>query len=372
MRYREVPLAGLASRIVVVVLGCLLAHDHWVPLVGSQAPKPTWARVQDDLGRGSRRLIAPWYSWDGQWYARISLEGYTEVRGEPYSTLGFMPLLPMLMSGAAWVGLDRYWFALILCNLCFVVGLYLFARLAYLVTADAGTTWRSCALLMAYPWSFYFSAPYQESLGFALSAAAVLAWLTSRPAACAISSALATAARFSQLSVPMAIVGEWVHAKLRRRPAPPWAWPVAIVGSLGTIAFFTYLYFEVGDAQAYLRGHRLWGRQPPSVPNLIRVLLSPPHTLDALKDYLAGVLFIGLGFYGWWRRGLFWGLIILLPALQPLATGTLLSEARLALMAFPAMIEAGVLTRRRFLFWPILIACIPLQVILIKNHIQIP
>ena len=79
------------------------------------------------------------------------------------------------------LGLDPYWVGLLVPNLAFSVGLVLFGKIAWQLVGDTEVVWRSCLLLVAFPWSFFFSAPYQESLAFMLSSAAILAWLRRKP-----------------------------------------------------------------------------------------------------------------------------------------------------------------------------------------------
>ena len=71
---------GLATRVIVVVLGCVLAHP-----AGRVAQAP-----------GGHRWIEPWYRWDGNWYAEIAERGYSYRPGSE-SSVAFLPMLPLLM-----------------------------------------------------------------------------------------------------------------------------------------------------------------------------------------------------------------------------------------------------------------------------------
>lgn len=373
MAYRPILIAGLVSRLLVVVLGCALARTDAVPAVGSSdlarhSVFPLGAAAEA-LKTGSRRWIEPWYRWDACWYARISLEGYTYDPGAYVNPVAFLPLLPLVMAAGAAAGLDRYWVGLVVPNLAFVAGLGLFARLAYGLTGSAGTAWRACLLLMAYPWSFYFSAPYQESLGFALSAAAVAAWTSGRPWAAAAASAVAPTARLTCLSVPAAVAAGWVADRVRGRPPRPYAWAVAAAGGLGLLAFCAFFWFRFGDFFLHVRDHAHWGRRPPGLSHAVAALVRPPRGASALKDYAATLLFLALGLRAGWKRGAFWGCLALVPVLQPLSTGVVLSMTRIALMAYPAFIEAGELVSNRYLCCAAVVAGAALQVVMLKNYV---
>src|SRR5947209_19886915 len=105
MNDRDVFLAGLFSRVVVVVLGCVLASTAVVPDVNTSSKRFGVPR-SPGMGVGSRRWIEPWYHWDAVFYEQISREGY-EYRPGHYSSAAFLPLLPVVMGLGARVGLDR-------------------------------------------------------------------------------------------------------------------------------------------------------------------------------------------------------------------------------------------------------------------------
>jgi hypothetical protein len=274
---------GLISRVLVVALGIALA-DPEPPRMRQFIAKHDAVVARDNLGyqarhraglsrmEGLRRLVRPWYAFDAIWYAEVSLRGYNFEPGRQ-STTGFMPLLPLLMAAGAAVGLDRYAVGLIAPNLAFPLGLACFGRAVLRVTGDAGATWRTCLLLLAYPYSFFYSAPYQEALAFALLSAAILAWQARRPVAAGAALAVGALSRMS--AAPMmagALVVEWADDLVRRRPARPTAWLVAAAGAAGFGAFLLYLGYRCGDPLVAIKSHAAWERQPANPVNVLRVL----------------------------------------------------------------------------------------------------
>jgi hypothetical protein len=368
---------GLGTRVVIVLLGCLLARPSHPPWLDARDPSgnPTVNTTYlDASSAGGRRWIAPWYRWDGLWYAEICERGYSYEPGKQ-SSVAFLPLLPLLMSAGATVGLDPYWVGLVLPNLAFAAGLAFFGRAVLRFTGDAGVAWRAAVLVVAYPWSFFFSAPYQESLGFALTAAALCAWLARRPFWAALCLAGASAARLTAAAFSVALLAEWVNDVIRRRPARHAAWLVALAGAVGFGLFSLYLYGRFGDPFLYLRSHQAggWDRQPPSLANMVRCLLAVPLGWVGpqwIPDYCVMLLVLGLGVRTWWKRGPFWGCLVLVPVLQAMASGTILSMGRIALAAYPVTIEVAALLGRPTLFLGCVILCVALQVLLISLYVN--
>ena len=267
---------GLATRLIVVVLGCFLAlPESSVKSRVVHSPHNDGMNLRHlaALSSGSRRWIEPWYRWDAMWYLDISQRGYSYRPGSE-SSVAFMPLLPLLIKTGVTVGFDPYWSGLLIRNLAFVAGLALFGRAVLRVTESAATTWRACTFLLAFPSSFYFSAPYQESLGLALTAAALLAWLNHRPAQSAAALAPASAAQLTALSMSVGLVMEWALDLIRGRPARHSAWLVAIAGTLGTVLFFGYLTLRFHDPLLHLKARAAWLRKTPSVPQLLGAIWS--------------------------------------------------------------------------------------------------
>jgi hypothetical protein len=359
---------GLLTRVAVVVLGCLLGriglpHD-WEP--EDQTVAEDLHRFDGELSQGSRRWIEPWYRFDSLWYAHISERGYHFRPGHQSST-AFLPLFPLIMAGGAAAGLDRFWVGLIVPNLAFALGLGCFGRAVLRVTESASTTWKTCLLTTAYPWSFFFSAPYAEALGFALTAAALLAWLSYRPIAAGLSLALASAARVTTLALSAGVLGQWALDVVRRRPARHWAWFVALFGALGFGGFLLYLHLHLGDAGTYFKAQTAWERKPASILNIFGALLP---TTRGLKHYTVTIVFLALGVRAWVKRGPLWGCLVLIPVLLPLSSGTRMSMTRLVLGSFPAFLDAAELLRGRALFWLCVAAGVILQVYFLYLHVN--
>ena len=80
--------------------------------------------------------------------------------------------------------------------------------------------------------------------------------------------------------------------------------------------------------------------------------------------------FLGLGVHAWWRRGPLWGCLVLVPILQGLATGTMLSINRIVLAAFPAFVDLAELLGSRLSFWGWMVVGILVQATLIDRFVN--
>ena len=377
--WKAIFVLGLVSRVGVILLGCrmvmvdeprwLSAQDEGLVAKGNSGLN---ARHLEALSTGARRWIRPWYRWDAIWYAEISRNGYVAEPGKQ-SSVAFLPLLPLVMRLGSTLGLDPYWVGLLVPNLAFSVGLVLFGKIAWQLVRDTEVAWKSCLLLVAFPWSFFFSAPYQESLAFMLGAAAILAWLRRKPGLCALSLGVASAARLTAVSMSVGVLLEWASDLIHRRAPRHSAWLVALSGVLGISVFALYLHLTFGDPSLHFKAHGSWGRQSPSVMNILASAMHLPLEYWLVEPpfaYLVMIAFLILGIRSWSRRGPLWGSLILVPILLLMASGSLRSATRVSLMAFPAFIDVAEMLTNRTLFMFCLASSLILQIIMATLYVN--
>ncbi|MFQ5855726.1 MAG: glycosyltransferase family 39 protein [Anaerolineae bacterium] len=106
-----------------------------------------------------------WVRWDAGWYYDIAERGYTNVpRNEQgQRDTAFFPLYPLLVRTMKAIVRDTFLAGLVVSNAGFLVALTLLFRLVS-NHYNAEVARRSIILLSVYPFSFYFSAMYSESL----------------------------------------------------------------------------------------------------------------------------------------------------------------------------------------------------------------
>lgn len=353
-------LLAAGSRVIVLVAGLLMPVRFENAVSASLLPPPGW-----------RSLLFHWYRWDAVHYLEIALQGYSyDPTPGIYSNVAFLPLLPALLAVSRLLGLDPWVMGLLLPNLAFCVGLVLLAKTVVRLTGSWPLATRACVLLCCFPTAFYFSAPYQESLGFCFLALTFWAWTAKRPTLAALAIAVACTARQVALVVAGGFVLDWALARLRGRRPGPGAFLVLAGALLGFGAVLAYMQHAFGDALVVIRAERAWGRDPPGLLNLLRVLRPVSADPSAVIDYGTMLALLALGVHAWRRRGPLWGSATLLPVLLPMSTGTVLTMKRYALSAFPAFVDAAELLRRRWVFWSCAALGALLQLVLLYWYVN--
>ncbi|MFO0801366.1 MAG: hypothetical protein U0804_28200 [Gemmataceae bacterium] len=339
---------ALATRLVTLVVGILLGPaqpgDHWTT--------EQLAFRAEILG-GPVPWLEPWVRFDAGFYLAIAREGYHPPADGEGPNAGFLPLLPALVALAAAVGVNPVLAGVLIPNVAFVAALACAGRAALRVTYSARSAWLGCGVLTTYPFAFYFSAPYQESLYLLAAAGGLLAWYDRRPALAGLAGMFAATARLTAVAFP---VGLFVEAVTRRQWPSRGAWMIAMGTATGVALFGGWMWVTLGDPLAHFRAHAAWGRESPSLGGVGRALLQAARELvqwERPYPVVKPIVLFGtfaLGIRGWVKRGPLWGCLILIPVGQALSTGTTLSIERIVLTCFPAAFELGeVLGRSRMM-----------------------
>ena len=365
-RFLPLLLVALAVRVGTVALGCALATLPPDPHTDPHTP----THFRSELLSSTARHIEPWYRFDALWLANVARHGYSGARDDG-GRLGvaFMPAMPATLALADALGLNPFWFGLIVANLAGAAGAAVFARVAAR-QLDPAAGWYTLALLLAFPTAFFYSAPYNESFGLLCTALALAAWQTNRPARAGLCALGGSLARMTGVALGVAAVLDWFTKRERsevRRAAA-----VAVGSFAGLVLFWGFLWWAVGDPFAGLKTQAMWGRSELSWKNPFRAVASIYD--PALPHWGEAVLVIGaavLGVRAWRKRGAFWGALTLVPVAQMFASGTLLSGHRLILAALPAFIElADLLRGRRTLLFATLLGFGFAQLLLLNRYVH--
>ena len=165
-------------------------------------------------------------AWDSGWYFDIAQRGYYwSPSGQ--SSIAFFPLYPMLMRALAWPfgGGDRaLWMAgIALSYACLFLGLAVLHRLtARTFGGDRETARRTLLYVAVFPFAYFFTQVYTESLFLLTSVSAVAAAVASRWGWAGLFGALAALTRPNGIliAVPLgllALAGRPRPAELARR-----------------------------------------------------------------------------------------------------------------------------------------------------------
>ncbi len=143
--------------LLIVAASILLVPTAQNPLEAPQPPRPSPSL--------RALLVDPWTGWDGAWYRRIAVDGYTNLALDETGQrdTAFFPLYPIAIRSVAAVVGDVDLAGLLVSNAALLATLILLYRLVRLHSEPAIA--RGAVLLLAFfPFSYFLGAMYSESL----------------------------------------------------------------------------------------------------------------------------------------------------------------------------------------------------------------
>jgi hypothetical protein len=358
---------ALAVRLVVLLVGVLVAHQH----PDAKPPESFIAVQYAEVDRAAAWPVEPWYRADALWILHVGTHGYANSAGpDGQHGAAFLPLLPALIALASALGLNVYWVGVVVPNLAAAAGMAVFARLAAKITGDRAAAIRAFVLLNAFPSALFFSAPYQESFGLLFTALALDAWYDGKSARAGLFAGVACLARLTGVTIGAAALAAWLIDGPRTRGGLFRALAVVTGCAVGVLVGWAVMWWTLGDPFAATKAHAAWGRLSPSPWNIPLAFRSVANPQSPQWFALGMVLFVSAGgVVAWVRRGTFWGLVALLPAVQLASTGTFLSGHRVMLAALPAFVELASLVRNRMAFAALVAAFALVQLVLVKTYV---
>ncbi len=243
-------------------------------------------------GQQNHGLFSIWRSWDANWYLSIAQNGY-QYPTSPVSNVNFFPLYPLLI----WIGqhlLDPIlgsrsdlivamaisWIAFgAACVVLYWMVVQRFDRQAATI---------AIVLLATFPFSFYYGAPYVESLYLLLAVVAFYGierrrwWIAGMAAL--LAGALHPPGLIVGACVVLAYVLDWIQ---RRRPL---RWDVLALAltPLGTLAYVLYCWFRFGEPFAYIKASQQGWHAGHLQLNIVRMfvfLLAHPREWIVSGDF---------------------------------------------------------------------------------------
>ena len=311
----------------------------------------------------SAKFAETFAAWDSGWYFDIAQRGYYwSASGQ--SSIAFFPLYPMLMRALAWPfgGGDRaLWIAgIALSYACLFLGLAVLHRLTAKTFGDRETARRTLLYVAVFPFAYFFTQVYTESLFLLTSVSAVAAAVASRWGWAGLFGALAALTRPNGILIALplgllALAGRPRLAELMRRAAA-----LALV-PLGFGAFCAFAFRLTGDplgwlhAQAqwgYTVGNRPWGELMRLLDGLERQGLYGYFFSDPLAPYyflhgMVALAFVALTPSVFTRVGVALGAYVAVSLYVPLSGNALEGIGRYAATLFPVFMLLGTITSRR-------------------------
>jgi len=324
----------VVMRVALSLLGAWGVRDN-LPRPGEDGAAPIthfpatvgWHNAVDGMAR-----------WDAGWFVRIADEGY----GTDDASAAFFPGYPTLIHVVDVIlPLGALGSALLVSNAAFFAALLVLYRLTTL-EYDEATARRAIVLLACFPTSFFFLAPYSESLFLLLTLLCFLAARTGRWVAVVATGFAAAATRSVGIALTPALLPVALHDERRRR-----AMAACLAPLLAPLLYGLWWYRQVGNAMEPLRAQGSWHRtlQIPIV-TLGHALsfglkgLSDPTGRYWTSDLVLSLLIL-VPLILWWRvlrppYLVFVLLGVLIPLSYPLPGRPLLSLPRFLVVLFPA------------------------------------
>jgi Gpi18-like mannosyltransferase len=297
----------------------------------------------------ARRLRQKMWQADAAHYQGLAQDGYQRVpfdlsdrRSQEFA---FFPLHPLLMWLVGRVTKDPILWGAALCNLFFLLSLVLLYRLTLAFGYDASVARRTIFYLAAFPVSYFFSAPFTESLFVFLTVGSFYEAKREHWWTAGVFGLFASATRLNGvLLLPALLVLSWqMYRSLQLKK---------ILGLLlvpfGLFAYMFYSWWMTGDALAFKHASAAWGRKPTIffIGPLVRYLLNPTNIAESWNLHLLNASCVLLCFaciYILVRRRE-WALAVytLISIILPLSSGVMQSFERYTMGFFPVFIALGV------------------------------
>ncbi len=219
-------------------------------------------------------FLDPWRQFDAYHFIAIAAHGY---QADGLNT-AYMPLYPLLLRVMTVVTGGHYLTAgLIVSNLACAAAVGLFWRWVA-ECFDENVAWRSVAVLLLFPDSYYLLGVYSESLFLALSAWCLIASRRGHPVVAGVAGGLAVLTRLQGLVllVPL-IVDAWLRARRSGRVRPGDA--CIAIPAVTLLGYQRVLAMTVGGTSIVGTFQRQWHitLQPPwmTIGQYVQVIRSP-------------------------------------------------------------------------------------------------
>lgn len=304
--------------------------------------------------------------FDGQWYLKLASHGYPDQVLHAKSTLGFLPLYPLVIRGLTDASHTSLTAAALAASFAGgLVAAVLVQRLAALWWGEQ-TARRAVLVFCLWPGTVVFSMAYSECLTLPLVLGCLLALASGRWLTAGLLAGLASAAEPAAVILfPVCLVVAWQQISrsgwsdraARRSVLAP------LLAPAGLAAFAGYLWWHTGTPLAsYEAQHYGWHQGDPLAllgqPVTARIIHHPVSVFGYLQNLSLWNGVLGTVF-------LIVSLVVLTRDRRELTPGVLLwtygvgvmtlwsvmtlTNARMLLIAFPAVIVwARYLPRRRF------------------------
>jgi hypothetical protein len=306
------------------------------------------------------RWLGSWLWWDGTWYARIALGGYS-YRPHRQSSVAFFPVFPMFARALGWpFGSEAIPVLLVVlsCACGFGAALLMWRWACSRLSVAASRATVAVMLLYPYAW-FLYGAAYADALFLVLVLGAFLTLEHDRPLAAGVLAVLATATRPTGITLVVGLLAvsaarrddsEPRRSKDRVRPRPRRPEPHLLIGLGGLAVWCAYLWVRFGNPLAFVETEGAPGwNQAPGLHTWLKVSffdhLTNVPPFEAVNLVVQAALAIAFVLavpavtrrFGW-GYGVYTAVAVLVPTLS---TGDFMGVGRYLLAAFPVFAVIG-------------------------------
>lgn len=202
-----------------------------------------------------------WFSafaaWDGEWYLRISENGYRSL-----ISAAFFPLYPLLIRIVHEVfGLPSIVAGFIISNLAFLAAIILLFKLAKVHIGEKKARW-ALLLLVSFPTAFFFNMVYTESITLLLTVLFFYLLHKDKLLTAVLIGVLMSANK--QIGAFLSLIG--LIYVLKNRKSYPTRRFLARVMALclvpfGLFGYMALLFNQFGDPLAFVKAQEFWHRE---------------------------------------------------------------------------------------------------------------
>ncbi len=266
------------------------------------------------------KIIGGWIYWDSGWYQNIAEYGYQyeATAVDTQFNVVFFPLYPLAIRLFNLIIPKTHWSGLLISNISFLIG---FISLYQIILRRFNkTVARHTILLLAtFPFSFYFSTMYSESLFFCTIVVAFLFAQKKKWFWAAFFATLASACRSIGLVVGFGVLLVYLeqHKFMLHKPTKPLLW-ILFLSPMGFLSYVGFLWLRFGNPLIFItvrdvtgwekgRGlHELW----PTIQPLLSInsILQGSNTLLNVLHILTFIIALFLLF--WSAKQLSWAYTI--------------------------------------------------------------
>jgi hypothetical protein len=331
---------------LAVLLASRLALFLFSAVVYDLVPAVQWAGSWDPFPQ--RSWLNTWGRWDAGWYLYVAERGYSFVP-DGRNGAAFFPLFPLLIRAATLLGLKSFVAGWLIANLALLAAGCLFFSLTAAKLGRAAA-YRGLLWLTVFPYAFFFSAAYAESLYFLGAVGAFWAAERGRFGMAAVFGAVAGLTR----PVGIVLFPALLALRLRTSRAPRDSLVLLAIPAMPAL-YLGYLWSVFGTPLAFFTSHsRGWNVTPgfhlvssvgaAAAVALKGFTLGATDTLLAFLNVLLPVAFIGLLWPIFSRLGSAYGTF---TALSLAITAIFVHDGmgRHLAVLFPVFMLAGLLDR---------------------------